>query len=58
MTHTFTDRQKRTWTLRKAPSTEARAKRGEIFPGLIGYFIAFVVSAYLDETRPKDHQTE
>jgi hypothetical protein len=30
MTHTFTDRQKRTWTLRKAPSTEARAKRGEV----------------------------
>jgi hypothetical protein len=27
-------------------------KRGGIFPGLIGYFIAFMVSTYLDETRP------
>ena len=27
-------------------------KRGEIFPGIIGYFIAFMVSTYLDETRP------
>jgi hypothetical protein len=27
-------------------------KPGEIFPGIIGYFIAFMVSTYLDETRP------